>query len=201
MRNYMIDIETCGLAHNSVVWAVAIQPFILVGSTTSLDGPGKMVLMDPAEQLQHAAAGRLVVNEETIRWTQSHGDAENFMPWWQAFNSGGEVDMDFSVYSIADLALEIRLHNGSDNNALFWCKGKEFDFSILKYQFALAGRNEPWHYKNLMCMRTMDGLLRHGIGADSKRPAPSHNALEDAQAQVHLLGDNLRAYDNMRGIA
>jgi len=190
LKNLMIDIETLSIKQNAVVWSIGIQPFSFMDGLPLCIGRGEFHYLDPTEQAERVTASGAHTSDETIRWTMSHGDATSFSPWYARFQTefdgGPRLEPDNWPYA----CMQVRhLHDyllrlaGPENDCLFWAKGKEFDLGILAHMFAECRLPPPWNYRNAMCLRTMDGMLRN-LGVNVPKFSGGHNAISDAQAQI-----------------
>lgn len=76
-----------------------------------------------------------------------------------------------------------------DGGPTVWSKGSTFDIAILERYFELAGIREPWHYRNVMDVRTIE---RQAWITGPKYPSLDlaalgtryHSALGDCWAQI-----------------
>jgi len=72
------------------------------------------------------------------------------------------------------------------DNRLIWCKGTDFDISILCNAYNLIGYPVPWKYNKVRDLRTLIKLFPQ-VPAPPK-PDNLHNALTDARWQTqHLI--------------
>ena len=198
MKNLMIDIETISLRPNAVVWSIGIQPFSFVDGLPVCAGRGEFHYLDPTEQMERVAVSGAHISETTVQWTMTHGDANTFAPWYARFQaefSNGPQhapgNWPYACMKVKHLHQLLSKLASPENDCLFWAKGKEFDLGILKHMFAECQMPPPWHYRNAMCMRTMDGILR-SLGVPVPKISGGHNAIADAQAQVKGLAEMMQ---------
>lgn len=113
------------------------------------------------------------------------------MDWWRkkdkdTFNEtfGGSDDpkegiADFKAWCYQNFAM------GKNDRFEVWCKGMDFDFSILKAFFDHFGYHFPWLYYDERDYRTIQKKFPVIENAEQNKQA--HNALEDAKAQMRGL--------------
>lgn len=179
-RNFMIDIETVGLDFNTVVWQVSCVEFVIHADHACIPlGNDFTTYLDHAEQIENLNAGRLTWSEDTADWLSNQPCKDEFTNWRFKHTPGWETN--------TVLGLHEGLTRMGIADADVWCKGADFDFAILKTQFAVAGLKTPWHYRKQNCMRAwLNEAERRGWQAPKIKA--QHSAFADCLAQITLLG-------------
>lgn len=180
-RNFMIDIETVGLDAYSVVWQVSCVEFVIHADHACIPiGNDHTSYLDHAEQMRGLNAGRLEWSDDTADWLSNQPCKDEFHAW-----RFGQLGADTGVSAtVAELHEALTRLGIADADV--WCKGADFDFSILKHQFALAGLREPWQYSRQNCMRAWlnEGRRR---GWQPPKVKTQHSAWQDCVDQISLL--------------
>lgn len=164
MSAIMIDIETLGTSHNSVILSIGAVEFDDHGITNTFE-----VNVDPVS----CTDAGLVIDARTVMWwldqskeAQAHLTAKNPVPLRSALES---------------LATRF-IWNGKK----VWCNGVDFDFPILENAYKAAGWNRaPWAYYDKMDYRTLKNLVPKAVYEHCKIDAVvKHSAGADAEAQA-----------------
>lgn len=124
----MIDIETLGISHKSIVLAIAAVPF-------TLDGVAKDTYVWYPDLHTQYDYGRKE-EEETLAWWRGQIKDNPRMDFMLKASLSERQSVDDIYWEINNLLKTI------DGN--FWCKGKSFDFPILASLFADFGGASPF---------------------------------------------------------
>lgn len=178
----MIDLETLGLAMNSVVLSIGAVQF-------DENGLGKEFYC--------------VVNTNSCA---DHGlsiDAST-LAWWEEQNEGAREVLSQARrggYALPT-ALEMLANAFDWSHALVWSNGLNFDIPILDTAYRACGWKTPWRYYNTRDQRTVEGLFDLSTVSKAEvAPAIPHHALEDAKAQALTVGTLLRLLHQQRAAA
>lgn len=172
--NVMVDTETVGLAHDAGIWQIGAVVFgevsYFVEDEANFTLNPKQLLTDP----------RFSSLETTLEWQRE----KNKTNWDKAFEFPAApvytIAEEFSKWiSSAELAY--------GRKARLWFKGLDFDLPKLQHLFGVIGLGTPWHYRNVMCCRTVFNLLDY----KPKDFPGAHDALVDARNQAESLMDCL----------
>lgn len=82
-----------------------------------------------------------------------------------------------------------------------WAKGPADDVTWVRHALDVGsvGLSEPWHYRNIRCVRTITELAEELVGfspANVPDVGTAHNALDDAKYQANVV---CAAYAALRG--
>lgn len=166
MQNIMLDIETLGTSHNSVILSIGAVEF----DNENL-GAEFEVYIDPESCTDHG----LVIDARTVMWWLGQSEAAR-----------GELLKRKGVS--LDEAL-VKLHNAFDwKGKQVWCNGTDFDFPIIASACKAVGILEPWQYWSKMDYRTLKNLVPkktlQAIRDEIVGNYTAHSALDDAKEQA-----------------
>lgn len=149
--HFMIDIETYDTTPTAVILSIGAER--ILGSETFY------AEVDPNTQYERTAS------IATKEWWAQQGN-----PPIHGFMQLIDVLTELSNW-IKSLSEE----------PIIWCKGTDFDVTILSHAYRSFGMEVPWKYSNVRDCRTVFKLC------NVPRSEAKHNALEDAMAQSDEL--------------
>ena len=149
--HFMIDIETYDTSPSAVILSIGAENILGVNTF--------YCEVDPNTQHERT------VSQDTKNWWAQQGN-----PPIHGFMQLVEV--------LAELSNWIK---ALSNEPVIWCKGTDFDVTILAHAYKSFGMEVPWKYNNVRDCRTIFKLC------NAPKVAATHNALEDAQAQSDEL--------------
>ena len=167
----MIDIETLSTRMDAAVVSVGMCIFeptvqIICGATEWATLPEREAHTD----------------FETVRWwTQQTDSARN-----AAFSiaESGRYTLPEMFNNMDDI---IGVNTGrASNECYFWGMPAQFDLGILEYWCKHYGIPTPWHYRKVMCARTLFNLAKIE-SKDRVQPLIAHRAADDARAQAETV--------------
>lgn len=167
----MIDIETLGLAADSVVTQIAAVHFTMHPSTFTILHDYN-VFIDVTDSLKQGQ----IIEAETLKW------------WIQSNKSKFEIFLDPKNKCPPETALSGLKHWMDDRKYDYvWSCGPLFDIGHLENMEQRYKVEMPWRYSQIRDYRT----IRDTVGADySALPLINqdpHDALADAQYQAQHL--------------
>ena len=166
MRNIMIDIETLGTSHTSLVLSIGAVEFDANGVSKEFE-----VVIQP----ESCEALGLTVDVRTVLWWLDQSKEAQ-----DAFLVGKKLALP---RALAEL---VSAFNWKD--AIVWSNGSDFDFPILENAFAACGVEAPWKYYNKRDFRTLKRIVPSAEYEDVKVDATlGHKALDDAKSQALTL--------------
>jgi hypothetical protein len=158
----MVDIETLGLEPGSAIVAIGAVEF-------GPDGLGRE--FRGHIDLESCQDAGLTIDAGTLQWWLDQDERV------QEQLEGGEdlttVLAGFDAWYDAD---EI------------WANSPSFDCELLERAFDAVGLEEPWHFTDERCFRTLRSL---GVDARVTRDGAEHDALADARYQAAVASDIL----------
>lgn len=158
-KNVMVDLETLGLASDSVIVSIGAVAFTETGITAEAYWP----LQLDAQPGRHVELG-------TVKW------------WMQQSNEARKVFSDPKFFFLRDALRD--LGNIFDGETRIWSNGANFDEPMLKHAYSQIHLNTPWNYKNVRCYRTI--RAQHN-DVQLEITGVAHNALDDARYQAQVL--------------
>lgn len=167
MHHLMIDFETLGTTPDCVVISLGACLFTPKGGIKD----DLYIRFDMSEQLK---LGRKI-DSETLEWWMSQSDRARAV----FKEKNGESIRKTHAF------ISRMLMNSDPKKVRVWCKGLDFDVSIINDIFGMFDQPTPWKFWNVACFRTF--LYLTGIKVDRSKIA--HNALDDARAQAQILID------------
>ena len=162
MNHIMIDIETLSLNQGATILSIGA---VFFKPKTGELGESFYKVINPRQ-------GRDIDAGTVMWWFQQSGLAR------------AEFISDCGIMLVSALEqLSKFIKSGTTNGIRIWAKGN-LDAAVLTdaYQSIPALSNPPWHYRDIMDLRTlreMDGGLTEAV-----EPIEEHNALSDAVAQA-----------------
>lgn len=176
----MLDLETMGVASNSVVISIGAVQFI---PETGELGARFYTALDFEDACRYG-----VLSPSTIKWWMSQSNEA------RGFAMAGTDEVEPVLTDLAEWF-------GALPNALVWGNGADFDNVILMNFYESAGMVQPWGKYNNRCYRTLKSISAKtdpgfDIGADPKpiREGTHHNALDDAIFQARMAMWMCRMY-------
>lgn len=176
----MIDLETLGVDHGSVITQIGLCAFDASADPDS-----------PVESTSFHVNITMSLN----LGFKAHG---NTILWWmrqseeaRAAFVDGQADALTPHAALSRLQefwfTSIHRHGGGR----VWGNGPTFDIALLEQYYQRCGMTPPWSYKNVRCLRTLAGLRDPSARL---RPSPSvaHEGEADAVAQARWVQAMLR---------
>ena len=162
-RKIVVDLETLSTHSNACIvsiGAVLIENLEIVDTFyTNVNG------VDGKEAGLH-------VEKDTIDWWQEQ--PKEIRDAWQR----DPQSLDTALDSFSNF------YGGSGS---IWGYGANFDVVILENAYRAMGKDIPWKFWDIACLRTLMNVL------DKRLPkANNHNALDDATAQANMLLEILK---------
>ena len=105
------------------------------------------------------------------------------MEWWEQQGNcpcNGRTSLVDALYHLRDYLARITV------KPIIWCKGTDFDVSILSHAYRQMGVEPPWKYSDVRDFRTVKKMFGESMVTTIQNPQP-HNALEDAVFQAQQL--------------
>lgn len=159
--NVMVDLETLGTSHNSVIISLGAAQF---------NSTGVISTFYRRIDAQSCVDVGLVADMATVMWWMRQGDDAR-----AAFKQKGDTLMgalqDFRAWF--------------PKEACLWGNGATFDNVILDSAYKACKLDKPWPYWGDRCYRTIKALYKH-IEADPFAGV-KHNAVDDAVHQANHL--------------
>lgn len=173
-NHVMVDLETLGTNHDSVILSIALVLFNLNGEIAI----SKEIHFDIGSCLEKG----LKVSGSTIKWWLEQSEDARF-----------QITSPLKDRNSLELGLvevENFIHRILEQYAFpldplyFWGNSASFDLGILKNAFNAVGRKVPWQYWEEMDMRTLTNLLPEQNIIFEGTP---HNPLDDCYYQIKQL--------------
>ena len=105
------------------------------------------------------------------------------MEWWEQQGNcpcNGRTSLVDALYHLRDYLARITVR------PIIWCKGTDFDVSILTHAYGQMGVPTPWKYNDVRDFRTVKKMFGESMVTTISNPKP-HDALEDAVFQAQQL--------------
>lgn len=178
-NHVMVDLETLGTNHDSVILSAALVLFNLNGEIAI----SKEIHFDIDSCLENG----LKVQGGTIKWWLEQSEDARF-----------EITSPLKDRNSLELGLvevENFIRRITEEYALpldplyFWGNSASFDLGILKNAFNVVDRKVPWQYWEEMDMRTLTELLP---GQNVIFEGTPHNPLDDCFYQIKKLSTLLK---------
>lgn len=150
-NHFMIDIETYDTSPSAVILSIGAER--ILGKETFY------VEVDPDTQYERTTS------IATREWWAQQGNPPIY----------GTLPLVDALAHLSNWLKEF------SEEPIIWCKGTDFDVTILSHAYKSFGVPTPWKYSNVRDCRTLFKLCKLA------RNNPTHNALEDAQAQSDML--------------
>lgn len=166
----MTDIETLDTTSTAVILSIGA---CVVGQNPALEPPD-LFYYEVNPHTQYMRTKSLA----TEAWWQEQGNCPN----------GGIINLDDA------LGLLRTYIESFGKRPIIWCKGTDFDVSILTHAYGQLGAPTPWKYNDVRDFRTIKKMFGDSMIVTIENPQP-HHALEDAifQArQLHSIGLELK---------
>jgi hypothetical protein len=165
MSNYMVDLETMGSGSSAAIVAIGAVEF-------GAKGVGKEFY--EVIDLNTSVSAGLEIDPDTLMWWMGQSDEAR-----KALTVKGKV-------SLFDALMSFKKFIGAKKSAKIWGNGASFDNPILANAYRAVNLEQPWHFWNDRCYRTIKKML--GAGIEMERVGDHHNALDDAKSQAaHLV--------------
>jgi len=173
---YSIDIETLGQGNDSYIIAIGCAAFnIETGS-----------IIDTFYKNTFCGNG-FSIDVDTVFWWLEQKDE----PRLELVNK-----KESQVYihtALADLANFILDHD----NAQVWGNGSIFDIGVLEHAYKVCKLSPPWHFRNILDMRTIVNVARvKGFNRYRTPFTGVHNALADATQQALVISEAYNMINN-----
>lgn len=168
----MLDLETFGLEESSLVLSAGIA----IGDLNSKDE--RTPMLERECFITAASQKGRTVNVSTIDWWMEQIRQGVPLP-----NSNDKIALSTLLDAIDDLFANNRV-------ATVWSKGADFDIKIIEHVYKQHSRKAPWHYRQVRCFRTVEGLFQDVVAQETAKRLPSelaHGALGDARYQYRML--------------
>lgn len=161
----MVDVETFGTQHNSVIRSIGVVAFTMMGE--------KEALMHLGVDIESCLVAGLHIDNETVRW------------WAKQVKDNKQQFNDIKKNSLENVLREFNVQVEKICHAkhtCMWSHGSNFDSVILENAYAACGIVPWWHYRNVRDTRTLFWLANYDYKAKG-----GHCALDDAMEQVEAV--------------
>lgn len=178
MNDVMIDLETMGRPPRAVIasiGAVYFDPLV----------PGKLgARFYRTVDMGSCAYVGLEFDGDTVAWWLGQSDEAR-----AALTSPEPI-------RVGDALVQFNRFLGppsSRDDLRLWSNGPTFDLSILRSAFAVHAFDDPWHYRQERCVRTVVGMYEDAFaGGDDPKAryegaSDAHDALGDAITQAKYV--------------
>jgi hypothetical protein len=122
----------------------------------------------------------------TVEWWCSKCSKEAYVEAFGGTDNPKDGIADFKQWSYRNFAM------GKNDGFEAWCCGLDFDFPILGFFFEHYGYHFPWKFYDQRDYRTIKKEFPDIVAAEGNMM--SHNALEDAKAQMRGLREYKQRY-------
>jgi len=158
----MIDIESAGIRHSSVILSVGAIRFDPLGEKP------EMVFYEKPSVDEQLALGRTIDDDTLAWWAKQKPDTID-----EAFSEEGRLDLRVFFTSFRKFIW---------NSKNYWAKGPTFDMIILEDFIKQLGEPVPWSYAAIRDARTIYDFA-------DKVPShiQAHNPLDDCRVQVRVV--------------
>ena len=164
MSNIMVDLETMGSGSTAAIIAIGAVKFSAKGL-----GEEFYSVID----LNTSVQAGLTIDPDTLMWWMGQSAA--------ARKAVTRKDNE----SLFDALTAFSKFVGDKKTAKIWGNGASFDNPILANAYKAVNLEQPWHFWNDRCYRTMKAMF--GKNIDVETVGTAHNALDDAKTQaLHL---------------
>lgn len=172
LKHIMLDIETLGLSPNSVILQIVAKEFNLNGQPS---------LITPFQCNINLNQPDRVVETGTLSWWLN----QDLATIKTVINGYTQKSLVHALTTLNSWIYNIR----TDNNIVikFWCRGTNFDFTLLENAYKQNDIVIPWEYYELSDVRTFDALVPSPIRKQIKRKGIYHNALDDVEFQIEYV--------------
>lgn len=176
MNHIMIDLETLGNVHNSVILSIGAVEFSL--STGEL---GRQFYINVDE---------MSCREVGLKSTQSTID------WWKTQDPKVFAKLKKGAMPI-DQALDkfTTFFNSHAGGGCVWGNSARFDLSILESAYKATNKEIPWRYWNERCLRTIAAFYP-GLKRSTPFVGDKHYAIDDC---IHQIGYLHKMWSTMKG--
>lgn len=190
-QHIMIDIETWGLDSKSVICSIGAVVF-------NKDGIGDdQFYVENLSIKDQVGLFARTINPDTVRWWMGQSDEsrkcfsknESYGSGLVSFCSWIKKASDTSFYDLEEDTIK-------DPTCFIWSKGS-FDINILEDAIRTYPLGIPWHYRNVVDLRTLSLLIQPNVD----HSGVAHNALDDARNQALQGIDILRRFKETCGLA
>jgi len=167
----MIDIETAGTTPGSAILQIGAVPF----ADYCFEFP--VPLFNQGIALNSCLGAGLTVDKSTTNW-------------WDKQDSALKERIFGSTNRLADTLEAFYLWCKSlPGIPVVWGNGANFDITLLEAAFKAVNVPVPWHYRNVMCYRTLTSRFPLPKARKDNIPANTrkHDALADAVYQSRVL--------------
>jgi hypothetical protein len=155
----MLDIESAGIKHTSVILSVGAVRF------DPNDNKIGLVYYEKPSVDKQLELGR-TVDDDTLAWWAK----QNPNTIEEAFSEEGRVDLKVFLSSFRKFIM---------NAERIWAKGPTFDIIMLENFIKQLGEPVPWYYGRIRDARTLYDFVENIV--ENKE---AHNPLEDCKVQV-----------------
>lgn len=173
-RHYMIDIETFGTTPGSVIWQIGVCEFNPAGDYISA---GIRISIDPQDCLNAGLK---------MDWAAVH--------YWMTQESAAREALPVPGTGFLLKTALVKLANFLAPGCHVWGNGSIFDIALLEHAYRLLGLKIPWHFRNIMDVRTVAMLCDERQLEVERTPSLiPHDGLSDAHAQAKWVQDMYKA--------
>lgn len=165
--NVSVDTETVSMSNEgNVIYQIGAVIFG-VKSLTTIEG------------FRAEVNPRYIISawdNETIQWQENKNSAN----WGAALDISHDKTVQMMADNFRQFLVECEAYAGKP--VRLWFKGLDFDLPKLQALYASLGESHdlPWHYRNVMCARTLFNLT----GYKMRTFNGAHDALNDAINQA-----------------
>ena len=186
MNDIMIDLETMGRPPRAVIASIGAVYFDRLVPGKLGGSFYRVVDMDSCADLD------LEFDAGTVVWWMNQNAEARSSIFREQVHLGAALSDLWKFFGPPSSRDTLRL----------WGNGPTFDLTNLRSAFKVVGYDDPWHYRQERCVRTVVGMYEDAFrdGDDPKAryegAADAHNALADAIVQAKYVSEMYEAVVN-----
>jgi|688.fasta_scaffold01802_18 hypothetical protein len=139
-NDIMIDIETLGTSHNSVIATIGAMKF---NRRDRLKPMEEMKSFYQRIDIDSCSSKGMTTEEVTVQWWQNQDEKSRD----EIYNQTDRVPIEQALNELSDF-----IGNG---NVFIWAQGPHFDCTILENAYKQCNLNLPWKFWNVRDCRTI----------------------------------------------
>lgn len=177
MQNFMVDLETLGTSHDSIILSIGIVQFDL--STGEI-----------------GATFYRTIDEKSSRGYGLTSDKAT-EEWWSKQDAKVRAQLRIGVQPLKSVLTEVTefLKLNCKASKLLWGNSARFDLGLLEDAYRAVGMETPWAFWNERCCRTIVAL-NPNIKDSMPKPEGAHHPIVDCKYQIEYVVRTIQSLKN-----